>query len=152
MTEPKPEDYGLIVTENFSPDSISSSSIEFTQRFPAFTNVSEANTNLQIELKRIGNVSIPSSAKFSTVAGTAEAGSDYIDTNEFVTFSPFESRKVLSVSLLDDDLGGQLLRTFEPTWAARRRAVAQCNARHRLAGACRSPLQGRVPGRMRRCG
>ena len=96
---------GAFPLARYFSDSVSVSSIEFTQRVPAYTNVSEATTNILIEFKRIGNVTGASSAQFSTIGGTAEAGLDYVSTNETVTFAPFESRKTIAVSLIDDDLG-----------------------------------------------
>lgn len=49
------------------------------------------------------NLSRAVSVKFSTVAGTALAGSDYVAaTNAVVTFAPFESSKTVRIALTND--------------------------------------------------
>jgi uncharacterized delta-60 repeat protein len=65
----------------------------------------ESESFKKFVLWRSGNLTEPSSVRFSTADGTALAGQDYESHSSMITFAPLETEKEIAVSLTDDTLG-----------------------------------------------
>jgi glucose/arabinose dehydrogenase len=72
------------------------------------TTVRESNTNASITVLRSGDdLTKTSSINYATIAETATAGVDYIETAGTITFDPGETSKQITIPILNDSLAEQ---------------------------------------------
>ncbi len=64
----------------------------------------ENHSPITIPVNRSGDLSAVTTVNYTTVDGTATAGSDYVATTGTLTFSPGETTKMLQIPILDDNI------------------------------------------------
>src|SRR5207249_3707012 len=57
-----------------------------------------------ITVKRLGDITGPASVRYSTGAGTATEGADYLAGFGTITFGPLENSKTFKMPVLDDGI------------------------------------------------
>lgn len=72
---------------------------------PGHYTVMENVGTFEVGVTRVGgDLNKPCTVDFCTEDGTAEAGSDYVSVKGTLRFEPGETRKVISLSVIDDEL------------------------------------------------
>ncbi|GBP22218.1 hypothetical protein EVAR_10728_1 [Eumeta japonica] len=71
---------------------------------PAHYTVMENCGEFRVRVVRVGDASGEASVHYATEDGTAEAGSDYVETHGELAFAPGETERWFSVRVIDDDV------------------------------------------------
>ena len=72
--------------------------------FGSDSTVPENAGTAQIEVVRVGNLTTDVGVAYTTVDGTAKAGTNYVATSGFVEFQPGQTEAFIYVPILDDHL------------------------------------------------